>query len=278
MTDKEIRSAIEAVLFASGTSVGAHQLAQALEVTEGVVNKQAEELIKEYKEMERGITILKLAKSYQMVSQKAYAAQIRKAMDLRRNIPLSQAALEVLAVIAYNQPVTKSFIEQVRGVDCAGVIGSLTAKDLIEEKGRLELPGRPLLYGTTENFLRCFSLSGLEDLPALPTNDEETVADNIEDDDQLSIFNDEKNEEEGAETTEGKQDTGSEAVQEVQEESEVEVNDAATKEKEEEIVSAEEELTSEEEIQDASEVGDSTGSVDSSIEETVVEEDKENIE
>lgn len=78
-------------------------------------------------------------------------------MDLRRNTPLSQAALEVLAVVAYNQPVTKAFVEQVRGVDCSGVIGSLTTKGLVEEKGRLELPGRPLLYGTTENF--CVALT-----------------------------------------------------------------------------------------------------------------------
>ena len=96
-------------------------------------------------------------------------------MDLKRNTPLSQAALEVLAVIAYNQPVTKSFVEQIRGVDCSGVIGSLTAKDLIEEKGRLELPGRPLLYGTTENFLRCFNINSIEELPPLPeTENEET--------------------------------------------------------------------------------------------------------
>lgn len=94
-------------------------------------------------------------------------------MDLRRNTPLSQAALEVLAVVAYNQPVTKAFVEQVRGVDCSGVIGSLTTKGLVEEKGRLELPGRPLLYGTTENFLRCFNISSLDELPPLPEGDED---------------------------------------------------------------------------------------------------------
>lgn len=194
MTDKEIRSAIEAILFANGGSVTTYQLAQSIEVTESVIKTQAEELIKEYKELDRGITIIKLNKSFQMVSQKTYAPQIRKAMDLRRNIPLSQAALEVLAVIAYNQPVTKNFIEQVRGVDCAGVIGSLTSKDLIEEKGRLELPGRPLLYGTTENFLRCFSLEGLEDLPALPTSDDEdTSQEDEEKEKELSVFQDEEN-------------------------------------------------------------------------------------
>lgn len=114
------------------------------------------ELMDDYEKQERGIRIIKLNKSYQMVSAKKFAPEIRKVMDLRRNTPLSQAALEVLAVVAYNQPVTKAFVEQVRGVDCSGVLGSLTTKGLVEEKGRLELPGRPLLYGTTENFFKMF--------------------------------------------------------------------------------------------------------------------------
>ena len=189
MTKAEYKAAIEAILFASGTSVPVSRLALTLEITDKQAEKFADELCKEYDESERGITVIRLDKSYQMVSKKAYAPQIRTAMDLRRNVPLSQAAMEVLAVVAYNQPVTKSFIEQVRGVDCSGVIGSLTTKDLIEEKGRLELPGRPLLYGTTENFLRCFSISSLDELPPLPqkqTNPDENALD--EDDSQLSIF------------------------------------------------------------------------------------------
>lgn len=129
------------------------------------------ELMDDYEKQERGIRIIKLNKSYQMVSAKKFAPEIRKVMDLRRNTPLSQAALEVLAVVAYNQPVTKAFVEQVRGVDCSGVLGSLTTKGLVEEKGRLELPGRPLLYGTTENFLRCFNLESIENLPPLPESD-----------------------------------------------------------------------------------------------------------
>ena len=89
-------------------------------------------------------------------------------MDIRRNTPLSQAAMEVLAIIAYNQPVTRPFVEQVRGVDCSAVMQGLQQKGLIEEKGRMDLPGRPLLYGTTQNFLRCFGVSSLEQLPPLP--------------------------------------------------------------------------------------------------------------
>ncbi len=191
MTKEEYKAAIEAILFASGTSVPVARLAQTLEITEKKANDYAAELCKEYEESSRGITVIRLDKSYQMVSKKAYAPQIRTAMDLRRNVPLSQAAMEVLAVVAYNQPVTKSFIEQVRGVDCSGVIGSLTTKDLIEEKGRLELPGRPLLYGTTENFLRCFSISSLDELPPLPQKQKNPDENALDDDGQLSIFENE---------------------------------------------------------------------------------------
>lgn len=172
MAVENIKAAIEAVLFANGSSVVIGRIAQALEISEKEADKYISELIDDYNASKRGITIIRLDNSYQMVSCKEYAPQIRTVMDLRRNSPLSQAALEVLAVVAYNQPVTKAFVEQVRGVDCSGVIGSLTAKGLVEEKGRLELPGRPLLYGTTENFLRCFNLESLEFLPALPEDDE----------------------------------------------------------------------------------------------------------
>lgn len=193
MSDRNFKCAIEAILFASGDSVSVDRIATALELTKKEAEKLLDELMAEYIAAQRGITIIKLENSYQMVSVKEYAKEIRTVMDLRRNTPLSQAALEVLAVIAYNQPVTKAFVEQVRGVDCSGVIGSLTTKDLIEEKGRLELPGRPLIYGTTENFLRCFSLSSLDDLPeppekVNPDGDEAEAEAAEEDNGQLSIF------------------------------------------------------------------------------------------
>ena len=175
MADLNIKAAIEAILFANGSSVETKRISQTLEITESQAEEHISALIDDYNSANRGITIIKLDDAYQMVSCKEYAPQIRTVMDLRRNTPLSQAALEVLAVVAYNQPVTKAFVEQVRGVDCSGVIGSLTAKGLVEEKGRLELPGRPLLYGTTENFLRCFNINSLEELPPLPeTENEET--------------------------------------------------------------------------------------------------------
>ncbi len=167
-----IKAAVEAILFASGASVERERIARSLEITPEKVDEAVLALLDEYSSAERGITIIRLDDSYQMTSRKEYAEQIRTVMDSRRNTPLSQAALEVLAVVAYNQPVTKAFVEQVRGVDCSGVIGSLTTKGLIEEKGRLELPGRPLIYGTTENFLRCFNVSSLDELPALPEEEE----------------------------------------------------------------------------------------------------------
>lgn len=173
MAVENISAAIEAILFSNGASVEKKRIAQALEISEKQVDEHISALIDDYTSAKRGITIIRMDESYQMVSCKEYAPQIRTVMDLRRNTPLSQAALEVLAVVAYNQPVTKAFVEQVRGVDCSGVIGSLTSKGLVEEKGRLELPGRPLLYGTTENFLRCFNISSIEELPPLPENDAE---------------------------------------------------------------------------------------------------------
>ncbi len=185
MKTEKINSAIEAILFANGSSVEPSRIAAALEISENEAKEHLELLKNEYENSDRGITIIRLKDSYQMVSVKEFAPAVRTVMDLRRNTPLSQAALEVLAVIAYNQPVTKSFVEQVRGVDCSGVIGSLTSKDLIEEKGRLELPGRPLIYGTTENFLRCFNISSIEELPPLPQDGEKS--DNEEENIQMTV-------------------------------------------------------------------------------------------
>lgn len=173
MEERELKNAVEAIIFACGTPVESERIAQALGIKKQHAVCICDNLVKEYSEAQRGIRVVKLNESYQMCTVEAYAEYIREVMDLRRNTPLSQAASEVLAVIAYNQPVTKAFIEQVRGVDCSGVVSSLVARQLIEEKGRLELPGRPLIYGTTEHFLRCFNISSLDELPPLPTEDDE---------------------------------------------------------------------------------------------------------
>ena len=168
MNNKEIVSALEAVFYASGDPIGIDRLSQVFEVKPEAVEKAAEKLKVRLNETNSGIELLRLDNSYQFATKKEYAEYIKKAFDLKRRVPLSGAAFEVLSVIAYNQPVTRAFVEQVRGVDCSGVITTLLEKELIEERGRLELPGRPLLYGTTKNFLRCFGLSDLTDLPPLP--------------------------------------------------------------------------------------------------------------
>ena len=168
MTNEEMRSVIEAVLFASGEPLELTRIAEALELDEETVKSALFEIGAQLDNIKSGICLLKLGNRYQLCSRVEYAPYIRAVLDLKRNIPLSNAALEVLAVVAYNQPVTKAYIEQVRGVDCSGVVTTLCQKGLLEERGRLDLPGRPLLYGTTPNFLRCFCLTSLADLPELP--------------------------------------------------------------------------------------------------------------
>ena len=168
MNNREIVSALEAVLYASGDPIGIDRLSQVFEVKPEQVEAAAEKLKERLSQTSSGVELLRLDNSYQLATKTDYADYIKKAFDLKRRVPLSAAAFEVLSVIAYNQPVTRSFVEQVRGVDCSGVITTLLEKELIEERGRLELPGRPLLYGTTKNFLRCFGLSDLSDLPPLP--------------------------------------------------------------------------------------------------------------
>lgn len=144
------------------------KIAQVLNMRISEAEKYVEELSGEYNVPERGIRLLNLNGSLQFCSNPDYIEPVREILDIKKNTPLSGAAMEVLSLVAYNQPVTKAYVEQVRGVDCSGVIGSLTQKGLIEEKGRLELPGRPLLYGTTDTFLRCFGISNISELPPLP--------------------------------------------------------------------------------------------------------------
>lgn len=191
MNSKELTRGLEAVLFASGEPISIDRLSQTFEISAEKVVKAMDTLSEEYADNERGIVIVRLENTYQMTTAQKYAEYIKKAFDIRRRTPLSSAALEVLAVVAYNQPVIKSFIEQVRGVDCSGVVSTLVEKGLIEEKGRLELPGKPLLYGTTKNFLRCFSISDLSELPPLP-KEENAVADVAE---QLDMTDEVLNEE-----------------------------------------------------------------------------------
>ena len=168
MNKEQKISALLAVLFSSGEPMSIERLSEVFEEKPEKIEETAKLLEGRLKEQKMGIMLLRLQNTYQLASDEQYAEYIKKAFDIKRKIPLSPAAFEVLAVVAYNQPVTKSFVEQVRGVDCSGVMTTLIEKGLIEERGRLELPGRPLLYGTTKNFLRCFSISDLSELPKLP--------------------------------------------------------------------------------------------------------------
>ena len=133
MNEKKLKSAAEAILFACGTPVETERIAQTLAIGTDKAEELCMQLKEEYAKRESGIRIVRLGKSFQMCTEEEYADPIRTIMDIRRNTPLSQAASEVLAVIAYNQPVTKAFVEQIRGVDCSGVMASLCQKGLVEE-------------------------------------------------------------------------------------------------------------------------------------------------
>ena len=165
---KEIGSAMEAILFAAGEPVGVERLCLALDIYRATADAVAQRLRDTYSYERRGVRILRLDTAYQMVSAPEHADRVRKAFESRKPAKLSPPALEVLAVIAYYQPTTRAYIDQVRGVDSAYTVGLLLDRELIEECGRLAVPGRPILYRTTSAFLRTFGLSSLEELPELP--------------------------------------------------------------------------------------------------------------
>ena len=185
MIMNEIQAAVEAILFAAGEPLEIDRIAQALEQDKEIVESVLLGLKKNLDDNNSGICLVKMDDLYQLCTRQEYADQVRAVLEIKKNSPLSNAAFEVLAVIAYNQPVTKAFIEQVRGVDCSGVIQTLILKGLIEERGRLELPGRPLIYGTTPEFLKCFCVSNLDELPEFP--DHEDLPKNDELPNQLEI-------------------------------------------------------------------------------------------
>ena len=174
---REVESAIEAVLFASGEPVGVERLCMALDLDRVSVDGACRRLADRYRFERRGMRLLQLGTSYQLCSAPEHAEVIRRALESRRPARLSQTALEVLAVIAYFQPSTRAYIDVIRGVDSAYTVSMLVDRGLIEECGRLPVPGRPIQYRTTQAFLRSFGLSNLNDLPDLPnvsTEEEKT--------------------------------------------------------------------------------------------------------
>lgn len=181
-----VLSKLEAMLFAAGDPVEPSKLAEVLDIDIESVTKMLGYLADLYEERNSGIMLIRVDGKYQLCTREDHNEEVRKLLEIKKNTPLSAAAFEVLAIVAYNKTVTRSFIESIRGVDCSGSIASLVQKGLIEEKGRMDLPGRPLIYGTTDRFLRCFSLNSLDDLPDLPTTEEiESIA---KDTSQTSLF------------------------------------------------------------------------------------------
>ncbi|HAG12752.1 MAG TPA: SMC-Scp complex subunit ScpB [Ruminococcus sp.] len=171
-------AALEAILFASGEPMEAERLAEALgadpehplEIAQ--VAAMAAQLAAYLDETGSGMQLLQLSGSYQLATRPEHAQAIKTALEVKRNTPLSNAAMEALTIIAYNQPVTKGFVERVRGVDSGSVVNTLVERGLLEEAGRIEVPGRPVTYRTTAHFLRTFGLQSLSDLPPLPTETE----------------------------------------------------------------------------------------------------------
>lgn len=158
---------MEAVLFACGDPVDPERLSSSIGVEKGALTLLADVLNDAYAENNSALCVLRLSGSYQLTVRTDYYDYVKAAAENKKNAPLSPAAMEVLTIIAYNQPVTKSFVEHIRGVDSSGVVNSLAEKNLVEEAGRLDVPGRPIAYRTTSTFLRCFGISGLDELPPI---------------------------------------------------------------------------------------------------------------
>ena len=164
---KELQRAIEAILFAAGERVDAARLAAVLETDVNEIMEAADALAGELAYERRGVRIIKLEKGYQMVSSGEMADYVTKCLETRKPPKLSSSQLEALTIIAYYQPATKAMVEQIRGVDSSYSVAALLNKKLIEEAGRLNVPGRPIQYKTTPDFLRTFGLSSLEELPPI---------------------------------------------------------------------------------------------------------------
>jgi len=165
MEIREIQSILEAVLFAAGDAVELEKLADIVDVDKKSLREILKKMMDSYNFERRGVHIIQMEDTYQMCTRGEYHDYVAMLAEPRRKQSLSNAAIEVLAIIAYKQPVTRSTIEHIRGVNCDYVVNRLMERNLIEEKGRLDAPGRPILFGTTHEFLRCFGVATLEELP-----------------------------------------------------------------------------------------------------------------
>lgn len=164
----ELEAAIEGILFASGEPVGIERICIALDLDQDTAEQLLRKLEDYYAYERRGIRLVRMRDEYQLCSAPEYADSIRKAFEIRKTAKLSQPALEVLTIIAYKEPTTRAYIDSVRGVDSSYTMGLLLERGLIEECGRMPVPGRPHQYRTTKQFLRAFHLSSREELPEMP--------------------------------------------------------------------------------------------------------------
>lgn len=164
---REIKSIIEALLFTSGEPLSIEDISDALQINKKSVAALIKEMIDEFNYERRGIQIISFNNKYQICTRPEHSEYIRRLLKPHNKQSLSKAAIEVIAIIAYKQPVTRQAIDTIRGVKCDKIISNLVDKKLIKEVGRLETPGRPILYGTTDDFLRYFGLENLNNLPVL---------------------------------------------------------------------------------------------------------------
>lgn len=170
---KSLKSGIESLLFASGEPLSAKELSNYLEQDIKVIENTIQEMIEEYEFQERGIKLIAIKGSYQLVTKSENSIYIQKLLKKSKRQSLSQASLESLSIIAYQQPITRIDIDEIRGVKSESALQRLIERDLIKEVGRLEVPGRPILYGTTDEFLRQFGIKDLNQLPSLDFFEEE---------------------------------------------------------------------------------------------------------
>lgn len=168
MDKKEMEAAVESILFASGEPVNIERICVALAIDRPTAERILQGLMDYYAYERRGMRLLKIEDCWQLCSAPDYAEAIRRAFEIRKPAKLSQPALEVLTIIAYYQPVTRAYVDQIRGVDSSYTVSLLIDRGMIEECGRLQVPGRPRQYRTTKQFLRSFHLSSLDELPAMP--------------------------------------------------------------------------------------------------------------
>ena len=180
---KSYEEAIEAILFAAGHPVSYETLGKTFDLPAPIIRTTVKEYAERYNhsKVPRGVILLALDEDCQLCTKAEYLAYIRYALGIRRQGTLSASTLETLAIVAYHQPVTRAYVDAVRGVDSSYAVSSLVERGLIEAKGRLDAPGRPVLFGTTSSFLRCFGLESIADLPDLPNDEIATVFQTVQD-------------------------------------------------------------------------------------------------